>query len=190
MEILNTLDSQVSPISLPNGNCSNGTIVERMSSFLTCFGRNRMAEINASDILRLGMFAQRTERQLADLAAVTIGELHCLTQLHIEKPCCIRRLSSILGVSASSTSKLLRSLDEKGYIERELDATDRRQERVHLTEEGAAVVQRIMTAGDAIAASLIESLPPERRAPFSDCVRTIITSTVVSPLNITSKEEV
>jgi DNA-binding MarR family transcriptional regulator len=132
-----------------------------------------MDEFRAEGLLRLTLVTQRIARCLAADAGLTVGEFHCMMQLHLEKPCCVRKLTGILGIGGTSTSKLLRSLDRKGWITRALDPTDRRMERIALTTEGIETIQRIMHAADMAALALIEQLPLDRRGPFTECVHTV-----------------
>lgn len=132
-----------------------------------------MNSFRAEGLLRLSLVTQKISRCLASDAGLTVNEFHCMMQLHLEKPCCVRKLTQILGIGATSTSKLLRSVDKKGWITRTLDEKDRRMERVALTDQGADVIQRIMQAADVAALALIEQLPPERRVPFTECVHSV-----------------
>lgn len=132
-----------------------------------------MDGIRAEGLLRLTLVTQKIARCLAGDAGLTVSEFHCMMQLHLEKPCCVRDLTAVLGIGATSTSKLLRSLDRKGWIIRTLDDADRRMEIIRLSDAGAGVVQRILEAADRAAVSLMEQLPDERRGPFTECVYTV-----------------
>ena len=132
-----------------------------------------MDQFRAEGLLRLTLVTQKIARCLAGDAGLTVSEFHCMMQLYLEKPCCVRKLTEILGIGATSTSKLLRSLDMKEWITRDLDETDRRKERVALTSQGNEIIQRIMQAADEAALSLMEQLPPDRRGPFTECVHTV-----------------
>lgn len=70
-----------------------------------------------------------------------------------------------VGVSAPSASRLLRRLEDRGLIELQRDATDRRFMRVRLTEAGQAarshvIERRRVLIRDALAA-FERSLPPD-----------------------------
>jgi DNA-binding MarR family transcriptional regulator len=134
---------------------------------------NGMDHFRAEGLLRLTLVTQKIARCLASDAGLRVNEFHCMMQLYLEKPCCVRSLTEILGIGSTSTSKLLRSLDKKGWITRSLDESDRRKEVVALTPPGTEVIQRIMQAADAAARSLIEQLPLDRREPFTECVHTV-----------------
>lgn len=132
-----------------------------------------MHALRAEGLLRLTLVTQKIARCLADDAGLSVNELNCLLLLYLEKPCCVRKLTEMLGIGTSSTSKLLRSLDGRGWLTRELDAADRRMERVALTEQGAETVRQILLAADSIAVMLLEKLPDERRVPFTECINTV-----------------
>ncbi len=127
----------------------------------------------AKGLLRLTLVTQKIARCLASDVGLTVSEFHCMMQLYLEKPCCVSKLTEILGIDATSTSKLLRALDKKKWITRSLDETDRRVEIIALTPLGAEVVQRVMQSADSAATALIEQLPPDRRVPFSECIHTV-----------------
>lgn len=132
-----------------------------------------MEHVHGEVLLRLTLIAQRLVRCLASDANMTVGEFHCIMQLYLERPCCVRKLADTLGIGATSTSKILRSLDNNGWIVRRLDVTDRRMERVTLTAQGTDVAHRILLAADQAALSIVEKLPAERRGSFLDCARAI-----------------
>lgn len=76
---------------------------------------------------------------------LTAGELHCLIALYIEKPCCVKKLSAIIGTRGTTTSKILNSLEKKFIIARELDANDKRIEKVFLTHAGEEFTRRVIS---------------------------------------------
>ncbi len=127
----------------------------------------------AEGLLKLALVTQKIARCLAFDAGVTVNEFHCMTQLYLQKPCCVGTLTDILGIGATTTSKLLHSLDKKKWITRSLSETDRRIEIIELTPQGIEVVRQILHAADSAATELIERLPQERRAPFSECIHTV-----------------
>jgi DNA-binding MarR family transcriptional regulator len=141
-----------------------------------------MDYFRAEGLLRLTLVAQKIARCLAGDAGLTLNEFHCMMQLRLEKPCCVRKLTEILGIGPTSTSKILRSLDQKGWLTRGLDPKDRRMERVALTVQGMEMIEQIMTRADAVALEMIAQLPLDRREPFTECIHTV-TRHITSSLN-------
>lgn len=58
----------------------------------------------------------------------------------------LKELSERLGLSLPATSRTVDGLLRRGLLSRHEDAEDRRIKRVRLTDEGRAVVRRIVTA--------------------------------------------
>ena len=84
------------------------------------------------------------EKGIASSAGLSVEEFHCLTQLYVHKPGCVKDLSALLDVAPSRTSKLLRVLEDRGFIVRSLGSPDRRKERVELTDIGKAAAQDLV----------------------------------------------
>lgn len=60
-------------------------------------------------------------------------------------------LADELGLSHSNTSKVIKSVEDKGFIERKLGKDDKRQMYFHLTEEGKDKLDEIKKEEAAIA---------------------------------------
>lgn len=70
---------------------------------------------------------------------LTTAEQPFFMTLHSQGRLTQEELSSIVCVDKSATARTLKSLEEKGFITREQDERDRRQNRVFLTERGRAL---------------------------------------------------
>ncbi|MBI4535951.1 MAG: winged helix-turn-helix transcriptional regulator [Ignavibacteriae bacterium] len=142
-----------------------------------------MEEVIPIDLLRMALLSHRFEKRLADDIGLSVLELHCMIQLFVEKPCCVRKLTEMLGVEPTSTSKILRALDRCGYITRSLDDHDRRMERVALTHHGVKVIARVLSAARVVWEDVLLQFPPDRRLAFMECFHTL---TTVFPSNLRS----
>jgi len=60
-------------------------------------------------------------------------------------------LSGMLFVDRSNAGRALKTLEEKGYVTRTKDATDKRAYLVHITEKGEKMVVEINKIGDEMA---------------------------------------
>jgi DNA-binding MarR family transcriptional regulator len=125
---------------------------------------------NGIQLLRMALKCHKIEIDLANLTALSVNEFHCLLQLYLEEPCCVGKLTEILGIGATSTSKLLRSLDRKGLVTRNPDPIDRRRETVALTEPGIQKVMRGLTIAEAISDRILQQIPEERIECFTRCL--------------------
>gem|GEM_PF-2293558 len=106
--------------------------------------------------LQLLASIQRARRALiaygercADRLGLTFPELLVLNELvHTAHPTVVSRST---GIPPSTISRLLRSLEDRGLVERAVDAKDLRRFRVSLTRTGKRVVAR---SRDCLAATL------------------------------------
>lgn len=55
-------------------------------------------------------------------------------------------LSKIVKVDKSATARMVKSLEEKGYITREIDPKDKRSKKIYLTEKGKAKYEPLSDA--------------------------------------------
>jgi MarR family transcriptional regulator, organic hydroperoxide resistance regulator len=82
---------------------------------------------------------------LADLN-LTAAEINALANLAGRGALNVRELSAETGTRASTLTGVLDRLENRGYLTRELDASDRRSFRLPLTEAGQAAAERIQAA--------------------------------------------
>jgi DNA-binding MarR family transcriptional regulator len=79
---------------------------------------------------------------LADLN-LTAAEINALANLAGRGALNVRELSAETGTRATTLTGVLDRLENRGYLTRELDASDRRSFRLPLTEAGQAAAERI-----------------------------------------------
>lgn len=132
----------------------------------------------AIELIRLGIWNHRVQNALSKEVGIPVYQLECLLILHLDEPASAGELAGRLGVHKTSLSKLLGALQERGLVQRALGETDRRTERVTLTEAGRALVESAESRAEEIAVALLEMLPEERRTQFMGCVRTITSNEV------------
>lgn len=74
---------------------------------------------------------------------VTMSQAKCLYIVALRPGIGMSALAAQLRVGLSAVSGLVDRLVEHGYLERQEDPVDRRQQRLSLTDAGAAVIERI-----------------------------------------------
>jgi MarR family transcriptional regulator for hemolysin len=77
-------------------------------------------------------------------------------------------LAEILEVEKATLGRLLDRMEQKGWIRREADATDRRVRRVFLTEEAGPVMKVIRAAAADLRREAVAGLSPEAQELFVD----------------------
>src|SRR4051794_31126919 len=101
-----------------------------------------------------------------------LGEARVLWEIGREG-CEVRALRSRLGLDSGHASRLLRSLEADGMVEVVPGASDRRVRTVRLTRAGLAERATLDERSDALAASLLTSLPAGRRERLLSAMREV-----------------
>lgn len=87
------------------------------------------------------------EKEFAEQNGITINEGMLLCCLKDGKPKSANELCDFVGLSNSRVSRVINSVEEKGYINREMGTTDRRQMIFTLTESGKEKTLTMQTQG-------------------------------------------
>jgi len=120
-----------------------------------------------AELLRLTRRCRGIDKYVSSRAQLTVDELHCLSVLFSEHPSSVKRLSELINISTTRASKLLKDLEQRGYVSRTPVAEDRRKERVLLTETGALAVQRILSFYTEIGGEMLTNWREELAQDFS-----------------------
>ena len=102
---------------------------------------------------------------LADLN-LTAAEINALANLADRGALNVSELSAETGTRATTLTGILDRLENRGYLTRELDPTDRRSFRLPLTEAGRAVAGRIQAAVAALERDALARLSSTQIAGF------------------------
>ena len=102
---------------------------------------------------------------LADLS-LGAAEINALANLADRGALSVGELSAESGARATTLTGVLDRLESRGYLTRELDASDRRSFRLPLTEAGQAVAARVHAAVADIERDALAGLSPAQIAGF------------------------
>ncbi|MCY1249173.1 Transcriptional regulator SlyA [compost metagenome] len=69
--------------------------------------------------------------------------------------------------------RLLDGMEKQGFIERRVEASDRRAKQIHMTEHGRAIADEILKLADQIRAEVLQGVEIEEVAAVLKVVRTI-----------------
>ena len=92
------------------------------------------------------------------------------------------KIAPLMGMTSSSLSRLLKTMESDGLIYRKPDKEDRRVVRIFLTEEGLKMREKIKNVVLAFNFELFEKISPEEMAAFSR-VTTIIKEQVCNEVD-------
>ncbi|MEU8495876.1 MarR family transcriptional regulator [Streptomyces lavendulae] len=70
------------------------------------------------------------------------------------------------GTDVKMTSQVLRALEQKGLVEREVDPSDTRAKRLRVTEAGAELAPRAIAAVEAADAEFFRAVPLDEALPL------------------------
>ena len=115
----------------------------------------------AAELLRLTGRCRGIDKRVSASVGLSIDEVHCLGVLFSEKPSSVKMLGELINVSPTRTSKILRDLEERGFLSRTLDVSDHRKEHVMLTEEGKRAVEKLLSLYSDIGSKVLASGPSE-----------------------------
>jgi len=119
------------------------------------------------ELLRLTRRCRGIDKYVSSRAELTIDELHCLGLLFSDHPASIKRLSELINISSTRASKILKDLEQKGFVTRTPVAEDRRKEQVVLTELGSKTVHGILSFYTEVGGELLKSWRGELAHDFS-----------------------
>ena len=120
-------------------------------------------------MLALQRTTHRTLHALGSaLADLNLGaaEINVLANLADRGALNVRELSAETGTRASTLTGVIDRLESRGYLTRELDASDRRSFRLPLTELGQAVSARVRAAVTDIERDALAGLSATQIAGF------------------------
>ena len=110
-------------------------------------------------LARLGRrMRQRLPGEELEFTAIVL-----LKTLHHRGPLRLSVLATLLEVDASTVSRQVRHLEDRGLLERACDPDDGRASRIALSEEGRVRLESGARRRRAFVAQLLESWPPEDR---------------------------
>jgi DNA-binding MarR family transcriptional regulator len=125
----------------------------------------------------LGRLPTALERQLQRDAQLSYLEYHVLAGLADQPNRSMRmcQLAAMVDAELSRMSHLIRRLEQRGFVRREVDATDRRSTLAILTEAGHAhLVAAAPSHVNRVRELVIDALTPEELLTFKDLSNRVI----------------
>jgi len=92
----------------------------------------------------------------------------------------LKELATALGLSLPAASRAVDGLIQRGYVTRREAATDRRSRIIALTDDGRAVVERVMRARLQTLEAFADELTPEERDGLYTALLPIVESIIRS----------
>lgn len=125
------------------------------------------------ELFRLTRRCRGIDKYVSSSISLSIDEMHCLSALFLDHPPSAKRLSELLSVDPTRTSRILNDLERRGLLQRSHIPTDHRIEQVALTEAGARTARAALALFAEVAGQLATGLRSEFAAECSWLLRTI-----------------
>ena len=110
---------------------------------------------------------------LSDLN-LTAAEINVVANLADRGALNVRELSAETGTRSSTLTGVLDRLENRGYLSRELDPTDRRSFRLPLTEAGQAIAARVQAAVTDLERDALAGLSAAQIAGFHAVINALL----------------
>jgi DNA-binding MarR family transcriptional regulator len=94
---------------------------------------------------------------------VSVAEYNCLVQFFETATFSVKELAERLDITPGGVTRIITSLEERGYIQRTISSEDRRGIKVTLTERGCKIVSEIREASIQLHGNILEQIKPEKR---------------------------
>lgn len=118
-------------------------------------------------VLRL---SRRLRQESTADAEVTPSQMSALTALDAKGEMTLGELAAIERIAPPSMTRIAARLEEKGYLERRSDDSDRRVARVAISVKGEALLRQRRERGDAFVTSRLLELSEEERGLLAQAV--------------------
>ena len=117
---------------------------------------------------------------------MTMAVGYVLLNIDLEKGTPATKIAPLLGMEPRSLVRMLKNLEERGLIRREVDGSDKRFVRITLTEEGKAKREQAREGVITFNQIIRENIAPEKLTVFLDVIKEI--NFLVDSENQKSKE--
>ena len=121
-----------------------------------------------ADLVRVYQFRDRDRICCHD---ISVTQCHALDALVESGPMRLNTLADQLFLDKSTTSRVVRTLVKKGYVEQRADAADARATALQATASGRRLCKRINDGLVEQQKELLQDLDPEIRAGVIDVIR-------------------
>lgn len=127
------------------------------------------SELDQATRLRIAVarISRRLQRATAD-APLTTSEIAVLSTAARVGPVGLGRLAAIEGINPTMLSRVVRTLEQSGLLERQEDPDDRRAAHVAITPEGHRLVERVRTEKSDALSRALDRLDDVQRGAIID----------------------
>jgi DNA-binding MarR family transcriptional regulator len=119
---------------------------------------------------------QEKEERLAQQFRISVPEFRTLRVFRTDRQLHVKELVERVNLSGSRLSRILESLEERGFLARSIARDDRRSIVVTLTKKGAAMVSNLEERYIQIHEEILEGIPEELHEPLIQGLNKMLSS--------------
>ncbi len=116
------------------------------------------------------------EERLASQFKISVPEFRCIRMFRDDTQLSVKNLIERTELSGSRLTRILESLEDKGFVTRKLDQNDRRSITVSLTKKGKSLVGDLEEQFMQIHEEILDGVPSEMHHPLTSGMRDLLTS--------------
>jgi len=119
------------------------------------------------ELSALACLCNRIVAAISNSYKLSLLEFHALLTIHTRHPSCVSALTERMEMDKTRMSKVLRSLESRGYIGRSRDQKDHRIDHILLTESGRRLAESLLLSLDEAGKVMMTGMPEQERAAFA-----------------------
>ena len=131
---------------------------------------NKIAEL----IFKLRQKCALKDIYFMKLFGISQSEYNCLVQFFEVNSMGVKDLAERLDITPGGVTRIITSLENKGYVERRISLDDRRNINVLLTSQGRKLVKKMRRAAIDIHREIFDQIDPSERETVAAAIQTLL----------------
>ncbi len=131
---------------------------------------NKIAEL----IFKLRQKCALKDAYFMKLFGISQSEYNCLVQFFEVNSMGVKDLAERLEITPGGVTRIITSLENKGYVERRISLDDRRNINVLLTSQGKKLVKKMRRAAIDIHREIFDQIDPSERETVAAAIQTLL----------------
>ncbi len=131
---------------------------------------NKIADL----IFKLRQKCALKDAYFMKLIGISQSEYNCLVQFFDVESMGVKDLSERLEITPGGVTRIITSLENKGYVVRRISLDDRRNINVSLTSQGKKLVKKMRKAAIDIHREIFDQIDPDERENVARAIQTLL----------------
>ena len=119
---------------------------------------------------------QEKEERLAEQLKIHVSEFRCLRAFRGDRSLPVKTLVGRINLSGSRLTRILGSLEKRGFVQRVIDEKDRRSITVNLSKKGIELSNKLEARYLQIHEEILDGIPKDVHAPLISGLHNMLSS--------------